>query len=289
MKNTSLEQGVFRAGCVLADEIARGTYLHFLAEIDASGMDGFRRSAREQGEAAPSYTAFVVKAAGLALRAHPRLNAVLCRTPWGRRRVILEDVTATIAVERVHQGVDLVVAPAMAAPDRRSLGDLTRSMKRFAKAPPEKLTALARMLELARLANWSPWLMSLLMRVPALSPSLWQKFRGGSYVVTSPGKYGGFSRVLPPWPWPMTFSFGHVTERPRVVDGRVEVRKTMPLTVTADRRLAHGAELARFAKDLGDLLNHPERMESEARARAVPFRRPVKIGSEGQRPVQVPH
>ena len=76
--------------------------------------------------------------------------------------------------------------------------------------------------------------------------------------MTSPGKYGGCDQVLPPWPWPLTFSFGAVKARPWVENGQVVARKTMRLTVTADRRLANGAPLARFAERVKELLEAPK-------------------------------
>ena len=88
---------------------------------------------------------------------------------------------------------------------------------------------------------------------------MWQKYRGGSFVVTSPGKYGGADVIIPTWPWPLTFAFGSIKPRPVVEDGVVVPRNTMRLTLAVDRRLANGAPLARFAERVRVLLEGDER------------------------------
>jgi hypothetical protein len=115
---------------------------------------------------------------------------------------------------------------------------------------------------LVKWARWLPSLTGAVLRTPSLSRRLWTAFRGGAFAVTSPAKYGGCDTVLPPWPWPLTFSFGHLRVRPWVAAGRVVPRKTMRLTLTSDRRLANGAPLARFAERVRRLLEEPEQMEA---------------------------
>ena len=40
------DQGLFNVTCRLADEMISRNYLHFLAELDASGLDRFRQNAK---------------------------------------------------------------------------------------------------------------------------------------------------------------------------------------------------------------------------------------------------
>lgn len=251
------DQGFFNAACALVQEIVPRNHLHFLCELDATGMDAVRAECRRRGSPAPTYTAFVVQAAARALIEHPNLNALIVEGPFTTRLVPLNIVTATVAVERVVDGVDTVFTARLENPGARAIVDLTEDLRQYATAPVREIPDFARFLKLIRLARWLPALAGWILRAPSKSALLWKKFRGGSFAVTSPGKYGGCDQVLPPWPWPLTFSFGAVKRRPFVVGERVEARKTMRLTITADRRLANGAPLARFAETVRTLLENP--------------------------------
>lgn len=251
------DQGFFNAACALVKEIVPRNHLHFLCELDATGMDALRAECRRRGGPVPTYTAFVVQAAARALKKHPNLNALIVEGLFATKLVPLNTVTATVAVERLVDGVDTVFSSRLDAPHARSLQDLTAELQHYAQAPVREIPDFARFLKLIRLARWLPSLAGWILRAPSKSKTLWKKFRGGSFAVTSPGKYGGCDQVLPPWPWPLTFSFGAVKRRPFVAGDRVEARKTMRLTITADRRLANGAPLARFAETVRTLLEDP--------------------------------
>lgn len=260
-RTRKFDLAVFNISSLLVEEMSGRSYLNFLCELDASGMDSIRNKARRTGRIVPTYTAFVIKAVALALREHPRLNAMFQERPCSTRRVPLKDIVATVAVERVVNGVDMVFAPMLSSPDRKTLGCLTKHLRLLSHAEPRDILEFRRFLFITKLASRLPTLVRCLLRIPGLSPALWGKFRGGAYVVTSPGKYGGFDQVLPPWPWPLTVSFGVVKTRPFVLNGHILPRPTMRLTITADRRLAHGAQLARFAEYLKVLLERPDEWE----------------------------
>lgn len=280
-KSLRYDQGFFNTARLLVREIVDRNHLHFLCELDASGMDTVRAAVRTAGGQTPTYTAFVVKAVGLALKEHPHLNVMVQERPWNTRLVPLKNMTATVAVERNVDGVDMVFAPMVQDSGERNLGDLTSQLRHFAEAEPNEISEFVRFQQLVRWARWVPSLVGLLFRIPALSPGLWARFRGGAYAVTSPGKYGGCDQVLPPWPWPFTFSFGAVKFRPWVVGDQVVPRRTMRLTITVDRRIANGAPIARFAERLRELLERPECWASPGKAPVASPERVLDVQSAG--------
>ncbi len=257
------DQGFFNVACALVDEVVARSHLHFLCELDAAGMDQVRREAKTNGRPPPTYTSFVIKAAATALRMHPHLNCMIQETPFSTRLVRMEHMTATVAVERMVDNLDMVFAPMMDRPDERSLEELTLQMRHFAHAAPDSVPEFRRFCGLVKWAKWFPTVIGRLLRASSLHPKIWKAFRGGSFAVTSPGKYGGCDQVLPPWPWPLTFSFGAVKVRPFIKDGHIQARKTMRLTITSDRRLANGAPLARFAEDIRQLLEAPQALTEQ--------------------------
>jgi pyruvate dehydrogenase E2 component (dihydrolipoamide acetyltransferase) len=54
--------------------------------------------------------------------------------------------------------------------------------------------------------------------------------------------------------------FGSVLDRPWVVDGRVEARPLMTITLAADHRVTDGREGAKFLARIRDLLSRPEEL-----------------------------
>lgn len=78
-------------------------------------------------------------------------------------------------------------------------------------------------------------------------------------LISSPAKYG-VDMLIANWPWPIGFSFGLVKERPFVVEGKIEVRSTMTLTMSFDRRIMGGAPAARFIRAVADSLENASTM-----------------------------
>ena len=76
-------------------------------------------------------------------------------------------------------------------------------------------------------------------------------------MVSSPAKYG-VDMLVGNWPWPIGISFGMVKDRLIAIDGKVEVRPTMMLIMSFDRRLMGGAPAARFFRAIADTIEQAE-------------------------------
>ena len=85
-----------------------------------------------------------------------------------------------------------------------------------------------------------PALARRLISIPRWFPDQWIKHRGGSVMISSPAKYG-VDMMVANWPWPIGYSFGLVKDRVIAVEGAVQVRPTMVLTMSFDRRLMGGS------------------------------------------------
>jgi len=249
----------FHIGDVFAKEVNRN-YLYFVIDVNATGMDERRLTARTSGAVVPSYTAFAIHAIGKALKEHPDLNCMIRDLPFNKGLSPLDDVTATVAVERRIDDADMVLAVPIHAVDQKSLEAIQGELRSMTESDVTDRQAVRELLALNRLARYASVVARVVTMLPRLSKNLWQKYRGGSFVVTSPGKYGGADVIIPTWPWPLTAAFGVVKPRPIVEDGQVVARNTMRLTLAADRRLANGAPLARFAERVRELLEAKDDM-----------------------------
>ncbi|MDO3379689.1 2-oxo acid dehydrogenase subunit E2 [Geoalkalibacter halelectricus] len=212
----------------------------FHSLIDISRTEDFRRKEQQDSGVKPSYTALVIKAVSMALAEYPEVNCMVIRN----RRIPLEKVNAVIAVEREVPDLGQIVLSAyMDDTDKMSAVEISEKLREFGTIEIEKVPLWNDFLTLIRKVPGP--VARFLLKLPTYSPTLWRKWRGGSFVVTSPAKYGVDS-VSAVWHYPLTIAFGLIKERPVVVDGQVVARSTLPFTLAWDRRLMPGAPAARF-------------------------------------------
>jgi pyruvate dehydrogenase E2 component (dihydrolipoamide acetyltransferase) len=165
----------------------------------------------------------LLKAAALALREVPELNAV-----W-------RDGTPVVGPS-VHLGVAVslrgggLVAPALHDADRRSLDDLMRGFR--------DLVARA--------------------RTGGLRSS---ELSDPTAAVTSLGDQGAecVLGIIHP-PQTAMIGFGRVVERPWVAEGKIVVRPVVAASLAADHRVTDGRDGSNFLAAVGRLLQEPERL-----------------------------
>jgi pyruvate dehydrogenase E2 component (dihydrolipoamide acetyltransferase) len=169
------------------------------------------------------YGVLLVKAVALGLREAPELNSV-----WrGGEAVRSEAVHVGVAISLRGGGL---VAPALHDADRRSVGELMRSLR-----------------DLVQRAR-SGGLRSSELSDPTIT-------------VTSLGEQGVES-VLPiiyP-PQAAIVGFGRIVERPWVVEGGIVARPLIHATLAADHRVSDGHRGGRFLASVERLLQEPERL-----------------------------
>jgi hypothetical protein len=248
---------ISRAFWTLNHEMTAVYTVHFVREIDATALDRLRRETFEREGEKPSYTALVVKAAALALREFPYANRAILGPPFFRRMVQFRNMDITVAIERnVPQAEAVVLADTILDVDGKSPLDITRELQNILTADPEThprwklFSGLLSRLPVC-LSRW-------LIRAPRYLPEQWVKHRGNACFVNSPAKYG-IDFVIADMIWPLTVMFGWVKDRPIAVNGQVEVRRTMPLTIIFDRRIMAGAPAAHFFNRLAEILENADR------------------------------
>ncbi len=84
--------------------------------------------------------------------------------------------------------------------------------------------------------------------------------RGGTFTITNVGSIGGiFATPIINQPEIAILALGRIYEAPVVVEGKIVVRKVLPLSFTFDHRVIDGAEAARFTNTLKEYLEDPDR------------------------------
>ncbi|MDW5594517.1 dihydrolipoamide acetyltransferase family protein [Conexibacter stalactiti] len=182
----------------------------------AAGAGGADASAAKP----PSLGDFVIKACGIALREHPRLNGAY-------RGDAIE------LFDRVNVGVAVAVPGALLVPtvvdaDQRTLGQIAGDVRRLAASAREG----------------------------RLTPA---ELSGATFTVSNLGMFGvdAFTAVLNP-PQAAILAVGAVKQRPVARDGQLALGSTMFARLTCDHRIVNGADGAAFLARVRELLETPE-------------------------------
>jgi pyruvate dehydrogenase E2 component (dihydrolipoamide acetyltransferase) len=211
-----------RAQRTIARRVAesKATIPDFQVALDADVTEllALRATLAEAGRA-PSLSAFVVRAAGLALREHPRVNGAY------------QD--GALALHgRVNVGV------AVTGPDTLAHPTVFDADAKPATAIAEELRTLATKVREGTIA----------------SPDL----AGATFTVADAGPHGAtaFTAVIQPGQ-AAVLAAGAATERLALRDGATVARQVMTLTLSADHRILYAADAAAFLARVRDLLEDP--------------------------------
>lgn len=198
---------------------------HFTLTVDCrmDALLALRAQANQGGAVKLSVNDFIVRAAALALREVPEVNA-----SWHDDAIEL------------HAGADISVAVA-------TDGGLVTPIVRDADVKPLSAVA-AEIVELASRA-----------KVNRLKP---EEFTGGSLTVSNLGMYGikQFAAIINP-PQAAILAVGAAERRPVVDDnGDLKAATVMTVTLSADHRVVDGAVGARWLAALRALIENPVRI-----------------------------
>jgi len=82
--------------------------------------------------------------------------------------------------------------------------------------------------------------------------------KGGTFTITNFGAMGGiYGFPVIHHPEVAILGMGKILEKPIVVDGKIEVRQILPLSLSFDHRVVDGAEAVRFMNTVIELLEDP--------------------------------
>ncbi|MFA6521697.1 MAG: dihydrolipoamide acetyltransferase family protein [Candidatus Gracilibacteria bacterium] len=186
-------------------------------ELDASALVKLRES--KKAEAAKkgiklTYLPFIIKAAIESLKKHPGLNAFFDGA--GNQIVYKKYYNIAIAVD-TPEGLML---PVIKDADKKDIFEIAKEIVDLAAKCRDRKIDL-------------------------------KDLQGGSFSITNIGSVGGIM-ATPIISYGQTANLGlyRIKEKPIAIDGKVEIRPILSLTITYDHRVVDGAEGARFMNDL---------------------------------------
>jgi pyruvate dehydrogenase E2 component (dihydrolipoamide acetyltransferase) len=187
------------------------------SEIDVTELVDLRERLKKDFDL--TYTDLIVKGVTVALRKHPRLNAILD----GEVIQPLEEINIGVGVA-LDEGL---IVPVIRHADTLSVQEIGEALRRLAAK------ARSNSLEIDEIS-------------------------GGTFTITNLGAYGidAFTPIINP-PEMAILGVGRISEKVVVYRGEIARRMMMVLSLTFDHRLVDGAPAAAFVQTLGDVLSHP--------------------------------
>ncbi|MGH7518641.1 MAG: dihydrolipoamide acetyltransferase family protein, partial [Gemmatimonadales bacterium] len=201
----------------LAQSLGPIPTFYLTSEIDMERTAELRAELPEEGR--PSFNDIIIKAAAMALRQHPMVNA------WWQEDRIRQwhDVHVSMAVA-IEEGL---ITPVIRHADRKSLREISAESKELAgRARERKLTP--------------------------------DEYTGGTFSISNLGMLDidEFTAVINP-PESAILAVGRIVAKPVAHEGQVVVRRRLRLTLSCDHRIVDGATGAMFLKTLKGMLENP--------------------------------
>ena len=195
-------------------------YLTIKINMDRS-VDA-RKAINASGDVKISYNDIIVKAAALALRKHPMINA-----SWlGDKIVVNGQIDVGVAVA-IDEGL---LVPVIRNTDLKPLQVINAEVKEYAGRAREK----------------------------RLKP---EEMQGNTFTISNLGMFGidEFTAIINP-PASCILAVGGIEKTPVVVDGEIKVGNIMKVTLSCDHRVVDGATGAAYLKTLQTYLENPLQM-----------------------------
>jgi pyruvate dehydrogenase E2 component (dihydrolipoamide acetyltransferase) len=206
----------------LSESMFSAPHFYLTMEINMDKMVEYREQINQVSPVKISFNDLVIKAAALALRKHPAINA-----SWLGDKIRYH--------HSIHIGMAVAVAEGLLVPvirntDHKLLSEIANQTKELAgKAKDKKLQ-------------------------PA-------EMEGSTFSISNLGMFGieEFTAIINP-PNSCILAVGTIKQAPIVKEGEIKVGNLMKLTLSCDHRVVDGATGADFMKTLKGILEEPLRL-----------------------------
>ena len=199
----------------MTESIFTAVQLTNMNEADVTGLADLREKEKAKYEKEGvklTFMPYLVKVVALCLKEHPYLNASL----EGEEIILKKYYNMGIAVDTE----DGLVVPVVKAAEAKDIKTIAKDINKLAN------DARSRKINLMDL-------------------------KGGTFTVSNLGSVGvEFFTPIINYPESAILGVGRIIEKPVVREGKIVIRKMLPLSLTYDHRIVDGAQTARFMMDL---------------------------------------
>jgi pyruvate/2-oxoglutarate dehydrogenase complex dihydrolipoamide acyltransferase (E2) component len=217
-----------------------------LIEVDVTRARLFLRQHKARTGETLSFTAFVIACLGKAVSENKAVHAY---RDWRNRLILFDEVDVNMSVEIESEGRKIVLPHFIRAANKRTFRDI-HSEIRAVQAKPEKTREFG--------VLW-------FVRLPRFVRDIfyWFVFKNPSHLkasfctvgLTAVGMFGkGGGWAIPYNVHTLEVALGGISEKPGVVDGHIEIREYLCLTLMFDHDIIDGAPAARFTQRFKELI-----------------------------------
>ncbi|HME86926.1 MAG TPA: dihydrolipoamide acetyltransferase family protein [Candidatus Nanoarchaeia archaeon] len=218
----------------IADHLLEATHktapvTHF-DEVDVTHLVEIREKekvALEKKGIHLTYLPFVIKSVIAALKLHPYFNANI------------DDEHQEILLKKYYNigfAVDTpdgLIVPVLKIADKKTIEQIAVEVQKLADATRRRIVDLG-------------------------------DLKGGTFTITNIGSIGGtYATPIINYPEVAILLPGKIYDKPVARDGKVVIRKIMPLSLTFDHRVVDGAAAARFVNEIKSYLEDPDKLLME--------------------------
>jgi len=206
-----------------------------LQELDVTRPRQIIKSYKDETGESLSFTAFIIVCLGIAIGDNQIIHAR--RDFWGRL-YLFQDVDCAVMIEIDFQGEKFPLVHVLKDINKRSFTSIHDEI-RSVQSDPRVSANFQRNRRLLEPFLLLPWFI-----------------RDGMF-----GRGGGWG-IGPGSIYTTGITIGGISERPGVIDGRIEIRKYLSLTVDFDHDIIDGAPAARFLSQLKALIEDGAGLEN---------------------------
>lgn len=191
--------------------------------VDVTELANVRNAEKEKAAKKKihlTYLPFIIKATIKALKKHPYVASSVEEGEI----IVKKYYNVGVAIDTP----DGLIVPVIKGADQKKLYDLANEVNNFVeKAKTRKIDLM--------------------------------DLKGGVFTITNIGVIGStYFTPIVNYPETCILGTGRIEDRATVIDGKIVIRKVMPISFTYDHRVLDGAEAARFMNDLKVLLENPK-------------------------------
>jgi pyruvate/2-oxoglutarate dehydrogenase complex dihydrolipoamide acyltransferase (E2) component len=221
--------------------------IHGLIEVDVTLVRRYMHECQLRTGETPSFTALIIACMGHAIAENPTVQAYRV----GRKLYIYTNVDVTTQVEREEDGQKIVATHIVRDANEKSFWEIHKEIRRAQHDVLERQEVRRTQTILTKLPDFILWVYWWLIRRDI---RLLRRF-GAMVGITAVGMFADGAG----WGIPVSFhsvnvTVGGIGEKPGVVNGRVEIREYLCLTLSFDHDIIDGAPATRFAQRLKELI-----------------------------------
>ncbi|MGB7210562.1 MAG: 2-oxo acid dehydrogenase subunit E2 [Pyrinomonadaceae bacterium] len=230
-----------------------------LLEFDVTNVRKFIREHKETTGETLSFTAFLIACVGRAVESNKLIHAY---RNLRNKLIIFDDVDVLTYIEIELNGEKFPLAYVVRAANRKTGREIHDEIREIQMKPEQSPNA--NLWQSMRFFMLLPsFVRNIIYRVVNRSPNTWKKYVGTVYL-TSVGMFGkgggwgiGFSAHT------LGITVGGIGEKRVVIDGQIEIREFLNVTVDFDHDLIDGAPAARFIEKFKELIENGYGFEAE--------------------------